>query len=264
MTETIVPAVLMRRGDLVELFGIPEHRPSTLDNFTWPKKYADRLAAVDKLTDALAEAHNAWVEAHEEWEHVAPAADQQALVDALRAGKPDPGTAHTDLADRGEHVAWTRFQLALEDARTVTSKEVLADYLRNESQHLAAHELKRQEAHAEATRKARELMAAAQDGSNAPGHASTAMKGHVATRWNDDDDTDTLLIPSDSDSSGRRQAIETRNAAILARWAREANSEPEPAYDITTAKATELGAAVAYGSPTAAAELRRRKATATT
>jgi hypothetical protein len=264
MSETIIPTATMRRGQLVERFGVPENLPSDLENFTWPKEYAKRLAEAAKVADALYEAHEAWTAAHEEFEDVAPAADQSALEAAIRAGEPDPGTPATDAADRAEHVAWTRLQLALDDARNATYKDVLRDYLREQVEHLAAHELTREQAHAEATRKAAELMAEVEQGSNKPGHASATMKQYVAERWSEDDDTDTLLVARDGDSDSRRRAITERNAAILARWRREVNSEPEPAYDITTAKATELGAAVAYGSPTAAAELRRRKATPAT
>ena len=75
MSETIVPNALMRREELVELHGVPEHMPEALANFAWPENYAKQLDAASKVTDALYDAHVAWVEAHEEWEDVAPAAD---------------------------------------------------------------------------------------------------------------------------------------------------------------------------------------------
>lgn len=263
MSETIIPTAAMRRGEIVQRQAVPENLPDELANFTWPKEYAKRLAEVAKVADALYEAHEAWTAAHEEFEDVAPGADQSALEAAIRAGEPDPGTPATDAADRAEHVAWTRLQLALDDARNTTYKDVLRDYLREQVEHLASHELTREQAHAEATRKAAELMAEVEQGSNKPGRASTVMKQYVAERWSEQDDTDSLIVVQEGDGLSRRTAIEQRNAAILARWRREANGEPEPAYDITEAKASELGAAVAYGSPVAAAELRRRKAAAT-
>ena len=47
------------------------------------KKLATHLSIV--VTDYVA--HEAWVDAHEEFENVAPAVDQKALEDAIRAGK---------------------------------------------------------------------------------------------------------------------------------------------------------------------------------
>lgn len=232
MSETIIPSVLTRRGNMAPLHNVPELLPATLGNFAWPKAYAKRLAEADKAAQALYDAHAAWELADYELEHEAPGKDQAALEAAIRAGQDDPGTPATDAADRAEHVAWTRMQLALEDARAATHKAVLQDYIDTEAQHLAAHELARETAHAEAAAKAAEIMAEATDRANMPGAASTAIKSFVAARWNEQDDKDTLLV-ADGPNDHRRHQIMEYNAAILERWKRQAEGKAEAEAAVT-------------------------------
>lgn len=259
MSQTIIPTVLTRRGDLVELHGVPEALPDVLAGYDWPEEHAERLAAADTAADNLYRAFETWADAHEELEAAAPAADQAALVEAIRAGKPDPGTPATDKANRAEHVAWTRLELALDDARAHTHKAAVADYLRAHEKHLAAHELDAKAAHDDATGKARAIMAAANEGVNRPGAASTTMREYVATRW-DGTDAETLLTDDGTDPQ-KSERIRARNAEIIAGWKRRANQEPEPTADpIATGTATELSAAASHGSAPARAELARRRA----
>jgi hypothetical protein len=267
MPQTIIPTTTMRRGELVQFFGVPTGLPNALGNFAWPEEYAERLETVSKEEEALMEAHDEWVQAHEDWEHLAPARDQEALEEAIRAGKPDPGTPNASAAERAEHVAWTKLKLMLDDAiASGLYKPVIAAYLSDHAAHLAEHELTRKKAHAEATRKAKELLAEVEDGSNAPGVASATMKEFLSARWlPDEDDHDTLLMAKDDDSDTRKRAILERNNAIIARWRREANGQPEPVHDpIASGLATELAAAAGYGSTEAKAELTRRRAASRT
>ena len=64
------------------------------------------------------------------------------------------------MADRAEHVAWTGLRLTLDDApEKIPYKRIFSAYLRELAPHLAEHELTRERTHAEATRKAAEIMA---------------------------------------------------------------------------------------------------------
>lgn len=249
-----------RRGTMSTRI-VPVPLPDVLGNFPFPKKYADRIKAAAKVADGVYDAEQEWREAHDEWENFAPAKDQQALEAAIRAGEPDPGTPATDAADRAEHVAWTRLQLAIDDlSGTEKQGDVIREYLEEEAEHLAKHEIARKEAHGVAEEKAAAIMREVEAGSNKPGIASTTMKQYVATRWNDADDRDTLRTPNPGATVGQKRAVEEFNQRILDRWAREANGLPEPGYDVTQARAGELEAAADYGSTEARDELKRRRA----